>query len=203
MTRDVFIRLLNNQKSQNNMPFTKINIHIALRGKIVEYCLSLNKEIQVITNSYVDFSPASFQIPHLTIEMGYIKNKTTFKNLMNELHDFAKELTSFEVIPKKAYIQEPERNYIFIDTDKNELILEIKRKAKERFKNWIVPLDWDVSAGIPHITVGFITDNYFEIDKLIEKYPIGPIGIADNLEISYTGSKGTCIGTIRSFEFGN
>ena len=204
MTRDTFIRLLNEQPKQNdNIPFTKVNIHISLRGDIVKYCFGLNKEVQSITKSQVDFSPASFQIPHLTIEMGYVKTERDFKNLMNDISDFAKELSAFEVVPQKPYLSKPKRNYVFVDTDKDELILTIKEKAKEKFKEWIVPLEWDVSKATPHITVGYITDNYDQVEELIEDYTTGPNWIANTIEISYTGSRGSCIGTIRSFEFGN
>lgn len=203
MTRDTYIKLLNEQSKQDsNLPFTKVNIHIALHGDIARYCIDLNKRVQLITPSQVDFGPNSFQIPHLTIEMGYIKGDEEFKNLMNEFYSFSCELSSFEVAPQKPYIFYPKRNYVFVDIGKNELILDIKRKAKERFKNWIIPLDWDVSKGTSHITIGYITDKFNEVEQMIEEYSIVPKWIANIMEISYTGTKGSCIGTIRSFEFG-
>lgn len=203
MTRDTYIKLLNEQSKQDsNLPFTKVNIHIALHGDIARYCVDLNKKVQFFTPSQVDFRPTSFQIPHLTIEMGYIKSDEEFKDLMNELHSFSNELSSFEVAPKKPYILYPKRNYIFVDIGKNELILDIKRKAKEKFKNWIIPLDWDVSKGKSHITIGYITDNFDEVEQMIAEYSNVPKWTANIMEISYTGIRGSCIGTIRSFEFG-
>lgn len=158
--------------------------------------------IQEITESQIDFEPASFQIPHLTVEMGYVKTDEEFKILMNELYTFAKGLSAFEVNTQKPFLKPVEKDYIFVGIAENEIIFEIKRKIKERLKKWIVPLEWDVSKGDPHITVGYIGNHYKEVEQMIEKYPVGPTWIANTIEISYTGPKGSCLGTIRSFEFG-
>lgn len=204
MMRDLFIQLLNEQPRQNgNTSFTKVNIHIALFGEISRYCINLNKDIQKITKSLIDFRPASVQIPHLTIEMAYVKTEDSFKNLMKDLYDFATDLSPFEVQAQRPYFPRPQKDYLFVSTNRDELIIEIKRKAKRKFKDWVEPLGWDVSKEAPHITVGYITDKQKEVEHLIEQYPIGPRWVADTLEISYVGVKGSCLGTIRSFAFGS
>jgi 2'-5' RNA ligase len=204
MTRDYFIKLLNEQPKQNdNIPFTKVNIHIALRGDIVKYCIKLNNQIQAITPSQVDFSPSSFQIPHLTLEMGLVKNDNDFCELMNSVADFASELKPFTVIPLSLYLAKPSRNYAFVETDKVVEILHLKSLAKDKFKKWIIPLEWDVSKAIPHITVGYISNHFDELEDLLNDFKTGPQWTADAIEVSYTGSRGSCIGTIRTFEFGH
>ena len=200
--RDKFIKELMNQPSQNfGNNGTKINIHFPLRGDISHYCIDINREIQKITKSGIDFAPSSFHVPHLTLYMGFIKNEDHYKRVLDSVHGFVLNMAPFEIIPTKAYVKEPKRNYIFIDTEQSQKIIEIKQRLKERVLQWIEPLSWDVVNETPHITVGYIKDNFETVEEMLEEYQIGPAWWADCIEVSYGGAWGSCLGSIRTFEF--
>ena len=200
--REKFIKELSEQPSQNfGNRGTKINIHLPLRGEISNYCIRLNQEIQKLTKSGVDFSPKSFQIPHLTLYMGFVINEQNYNSVLSEIFNMAQEMNPIEITPTKPYMKEPKKNYVFVDTEQSSQIIELKRTIKEKVSKWIEPLNWDVVSEIPHITVGYIKDNFDDIEELLQDYPLGTEWIGDCFEISYGGPWGSCLGSIRTFEF--
>jgi 2'-5' RNA ligase len=201
--RNTYIKLLEDQPKQNfGNKNTKINIHIPIRGDMLNYCIEANEEILKITNSGVDFRPDSFQIPHITLYMGFVRTHEDFKNIMEEIYSFSKELESFEIFPTKAYLKEPKKNYIFIDTEQSQRIIELKKEIKNTLNKYIEPLTWDVVNETPHITIGYIKNDFYLVDDRISNLEIGPSFWADAIEVSFGGPWGSCIGTIRTFEFG-
>lgn len=181
----------------------KINIHFPIRGRMFSYCIETNQKILNITDSGIDFSAESFQIPHITLYMGFVKNDINLKKIMNELYDLSRELESFEIFPTQAYLKEPNKNYIFIDTKQSQQIINLKEKVKNRLDKYIIPLNWDVVNQTPHITIGYIKKDFQLTKELIEKFDAGPPFWAEAIEISFSGFLGTCIGTIRTFELIN
>ena len=201
--RKLFIDLLNEQPNQNfGNPNTKINIHLPIRGEMLEYCIELNKKVQELTNSGVDFSPKSFQIPHITLYMGFVRNEKDYSNMLDSVYEFSKQLEPFEIFPTFPYAKEPKNNYLFIDTEQTQKIIEIKKQLKEKVDKFIEPLNWDVVNETPHITVGYIKNNVQDINALFNETQLGPSFYADAVELSFGGPWGSCIGTIRTFEFG-
>lgn len=201
--RNLFIKLLQDQPNQNfGNQNTKINIHIPIRGSMLDYCIEINQEIQEITSSGVDFNPKSFQIPHITLYMGFVRNEKDFYSIMKTVYSITKELKSFKISPTCPYLKAPRNNYAFIDTDKSSQIIDLKRIFKSKLDNFLEPLNWDVVGEIPHITIGYIKSKANEVNKLLSDYKLGPNFYADAVEISFGGPWGSCIGTIRTFEFG-
>lgn len=201
--RDLFIKLLQDQPSQNfGNKNTKINIHIPIRGRMLDYCIEINQEIQAITSSGIDFGPKSFQIPHITLYMGFVRNQKDFYSIMETIYSITKELKPFEISPTSPYLKAPKNNYAFIDTDRSSQIIDLKRIFKSRLDHFLEPLTWDVVGEIPHITIGYIKSKSNEVDELLSYYELGPNFYADAVEISFGGPWGSCIGTIRTFEFG-
>jgi 2'-5' RNA ligase len=200
--RDKFSKALSGQQSLNpDNRGTKINIHFPLRGGISNYCNKLNEEIQKITKSEIDFLPKSAQVPHLTLYMGFVGNKQKYSEVMNELYSLAQEMSPIEIAIKKPCLVGPKRNYAFINTVEHIQITEIKRTIKDMTSKWIEPLNWDVVNEKPHITVAYIRDNFNEVEDLLHSYPTGPNWFGNCFEVSHVGPWGSCLGSIRTFEF--
>lgn len=179
----------------------KINIHFPIRGNISNYCIELNSQIQAICESEIDFSPKSFQIPHLTLYMGFVSSQENYFRMIEEIYLFSKGLKTMEILPTRPYLKGPLNNYVFIDTEQSVEIIDIKRELKFRLSKWIEPLDWDVANETPHITIGYIKRGIREVEKLLEIQSVVPKWIADAIEVSYCGNRGSCLGSIRTFEF--
>ena len=200
--RDKFIRELSDQANQDlGDRGTNINIHFPLRGEISNYCIRLNQEIQKLTKSDIDFSPRSFQVPHLTLYMGFVNSEQNYNAVLDEIYSLAQEMKAIKITVTKPYIKEPEKNYVFVGTGQSNQIIQLKRLMKEKNSKWIEPLDWDVVSELPHITVAYIQDNFDKVEKLLQDYPLGTDWIGDSFEISYVGLQGSCLGSIRTFEF--
>ncbi|KAF0199762.1 MAG: Uncharacterized protein FD166_190 [Bacteroidetes bacterium] len=197
--KDNFIKALIDQKESRTG--TKINIHFPLRGDISNYCIELNREIQRLTKSSIDFSPKSFQIPHLTLYSGFVTNENNFNSILNEIYELAQEMNPIEITPTRPILVKPKKNYIFIHTDQSNQINELKRDLKDRISKWIQPLGWDIISEAPHISIAYINNNYEEIEEFLEEYHIGSNWYGDSIEVSYSGPWGSCLGSIRAFEF--
>ena len=74
---------------------------------------------------------------------------------------------------------------------------------KRKLNKFIEPLNWDLSKETPHITVAYLKTNFNLIATLFKDYRLGPSFYADAIEVSFGGPWGSCIGTIRTFEFGS
>jgi 2'-5' RNA ligase len=201
MTRSEFITELNSQPANNKgIKETKINIHFPIRGNLVDYCYELNSTIRSVTKSKIDFSPNSFQIPHLTIEMGFIRNSLEFAELMESLYNFSKKIKKFTVTVSNPSLSSPNPNYVFLGILEKGIITKIRVQAKEVFKKWIIPLNWDISKSKPHITVGNIKNSFNEVKSVLKNTNKQVEWKIESIEISYVGAWGSCIGTIREFE---
>lgn len=200
--RKKFVEELLRQPSQNNgNNGTKINLHFPLRGDIATYCVNLNKDLQTLTKSEIDFSPNSFHVPHLTLCMGYIHREEQYKIILNEIFEFAQKMSVLTISMTKPYLKKPGNNYIFIDAKESSQIIEVKRNIYTKIDRLIEPLNWDVVNEPPHITVGYIKGGFEKVEQFLASYPEPNLWCADSIEMSFCGKLGTCLGAIRSFEF--
>lgn len=195
-----FIDILKDQQKQN-FGNTKVNIHIPIRGNMLGYCMALNSKINKIASNGINFSPSSFQVPHITLYMGFIKDNADFISMMSSVYEISKELTAFEIYPTNPYLKKPKRHYAFIDTEQSELIIELKRLVKKKVEKYIEPLPWDVVSETPHITIGYIKEDFELVEDIFNYYERGPVFHANAIEVSFCGPWGSCVGTIRTFEF--
>lgn len=201
--KNSFIQLLNEQVSQNDNPLnTNLNIHFCLRGEIVKYCLDLNSEIQKITESQIDFRPQSFHVPHMTLVRGFVTSNSEFESFVYSLYNLAGELSPIEIICKNPYRSPKKTNYILIEIDNNQLVQSLIKNVKDKIKNCFNFFQHSSIKETAHITVAYVTDEFAKIEKLTKNYAPSPKWLANAIEISFAGLRGTCLGTIRSFEFG-
>jgi 2'-5' RNA ligase len=199
--RQAYIKLLSEQPKQNfGNTNTKINIHFPVRGDLLNYCLKLNEQLRKVTWSGIDFSPASFQIPHLTLYMGFVRTESDYNNVLNTTYNFAKQIKRININVTKPYLKLPQKRYVFIDTKQSSEIISLKQEFKHRLDQWMEPLSWDVVAEIPHLTMGYVKGCHAEIEELLKTFEEGPDFITEAFEISFGGPWGSSIGTIRTFE---
>lgn len=180
---------------------TKINIHLPVGESGLSYCINLNSDLQKIAPSRIDFSPASFHIPHITLYMGYVESTGDYNNILNKLYELSKSISSFEITPGKPYLKGKEKNYVFLDFEESEKILLLKRLIYSEIKKWITPLTWDVVNENPHITIGYIEENFGEVESFLSNYAICKSIVAGSFQISLAGMLGTCLGSLRTFPF--
>jgi len=178
----------------------KVNVHFPCRGNFYFKSIELNKKILEITKSEVSFQASSFHIPHTTLYMGFVE---TFPNLMKTLEivgEFAKAQKQLEIKLSKPYIKMPQNNWVFYDVMPVETIKLIKSDLREKIGKYMAPLSWDVVAETPHITIGYVKSNQDQVNKLLEQEQEGYIGTAEAVEVSFSGARGTCLGSIRTYE---
>jgi len=198
-----FIDALNEQQLFNKgKTETKINIHIPIRGLLHEYCFTTNEKVKSITQTEIDFGFNSFQIPHITLYMGYLKSDILFEELFKRLYIYSKKIVSFEIELTEPYLKEPRENYLFLDTYQSEKIIKLKHEIKEVVDDLIEPLEWDVAAEPPHITLAYIKKDQAMIKELLKSLKMPPKLNATAIEVSFCGSRGSCLGSIKSIEVG-
>lgn len=199
--KEKYIALLTSQPSlDSNLNLSKINIHLPIRGEMQKYCIGLNQRIRTITETEIDLGPSSFKIPHLSLYMGFVDTETNFNRILEVLFDYSETLEPFFVSSASAYLKEPDKNYVFLGIDQIYEINVLKQEIRDRINKHIIPLDWDIMQEVPHITLGYINSNFVEVSNLLENHPRGPSWMADALEISFCGERGSCLGTIKAFE---
>lgn len=178
----------------------KINIHIPIRGNLYFECVGLNKKIIEVTKSEVSFSPSSFHIPHMTLYMGFAINLSNLELTLKKTEEFANSITRFEMQISKPYIKKPQYNWIFFDASPADYIINIKHQLKEKVGICLEPLSWDVVQEKPHITIAYIKQNFTEIEKLLQDWNTNITSYAEAMEVSFSGARGSCIGSIRTYE---
>jgi len=200
--RDLFIKTLSSQPLYNQGRIeTKINIHIPIRGDLSEYCIIVNDKIKSITNTEIDFGYTSFQIPHITLYMGYLRSEELYGELFKRLHEYSKRLHPFDITFSKPYLKKPKGNYLFLDTDQGEMIIKLKQEIKEILDDLIAPLDWDVVNEPPHLTLAYINAEQHKIEDLLKNIALPSKLNANAIEVSFCGPRGSCLGTIKSIDF--
>jgi len=133
--------------------------------------------------------------------MGYVCSTVKYEQIVGAVNELAKDTQSFELRLLRPFIKEPDRNYIFVEVLENEALKRLRFIVNSKIHELLEPLPWDVFQEAPHVTVGFVRKNVNTIEDMISAFPSGPIMTAESIDISVCGIHGTCIGTMKSFEF--
>lgn len=199
MLRENYIKLLNKQPGYNQgNSATKINLHLPVFGVINDFVLKSNKRILEITESEINFSPSSFQIPHITLAMGFIESIKDYENICYKLTDFVEHLPSLNLTFKQPYIKKPSNKYVFIDVNPANEIIMLKKELNSLIKSDFKSVKWDILNEPPHITIGYINGKQKEIES--EFYQIPEVSMTVNqMNLSFTGNRGSVIGTLKEF----
>ena len=178
----------------------KINIHFPLRGQLHKLALDVNKRINDKTSTEIDFSAKSFQVPHVTIYMGFVHHIENLQMLMQQTREFFSKRNPLRVRVTAPYLKQPRRNWVFIDLVESQDFIELKSEFKQAADPYMEPLSWDVVSEPPHITVGYIKSEFDIVARELEQFAITDSFLLDAVELSFGGSRGSCLGSIRTFE---
>ena len=193
--KENFIRLLGQQQDQNQGHVgTKINIHFPLKGHISNYCIDLNREIQKIVPSGIDFSPNSYQIPHLTLYMGFVQDEESYTAIMDEIFAYSRNMRSFTIKTTKPYVKKPKGNYVFIDTEQSADLIKIKGIIRDKINRWMKPLSWDVVARGEAVWVQSEPLNFYKYVLALKACELAPSIIS----FRYIEYRGRCTRSIAS-----
>ncbi len=188
-----------NPSSKIEFP-AKVNIHFPIRGELFFHSLEVNKTISEITRNEIDFQASSFHIPHITLYMGFIENFTNMMSVLNKTEEISTLIKRFEINASKPYIKGPRNNWVFLDISPEDKIISIKEKVRSITRDFITPLSWDVVGETPHITVGYIKSRQDVVKNALQTIRGGISSYAEAVEISFSGARGTSLGSIRTFE---
>jgi hypothetical protein len=179
----------------------KLNIHIPVRGPLLEYCVQLNAAISAIASNEISFAPDSFQVPHVTLYMGFAESEAALQGVLREAEQFARSLktTQFEV--SRPYLKDPKRQWVFLDVDSGSAFKGLKVAFKRRVEQFLVPMSWDVVGETPHITLAYLGRETQGVGAVLQSAPTAPPLEASVIEVSFGGARGSCLGSIRSFDF--
>jgi 2'-5' RNA ligase len=181
----------------------KINIHMVLRGEILDYALRCNELISSTTFNEVDFSFDSFHVPHVTFYMGFVQNKDSLTKLMQDIGNWASTTPPrLQLNFSQPYLKKPQNRWCFVDVLPVDKFIEIKKHVRMIADPYLHPLSWDVVSEPPHITVGYIKQDSQKIENKLSAF-LSPQHIHANIPavgISFSGGRGCCLGTIRQYD---
>lgn len=178
----------------------KINIHFVLRGRLHKLALAANDAIREVTESEIRFSDESFQVPHITIFMGFVTSLDNLEKLMRETHTFSKNLSSVPITLSSAYVESSQKKWAFIDVLEVEQMISLKKEFETVCKPFVESLSWDVVSQRPHITIGYINKNFERVQEYLKSIRTDGHYSLEAIEISFAGKRGTCVGGIRTYE---
>jgi 2'-5' RNA ligase len=178
----------------------KVNIHFPIRGSLHHDCIECNKKISEITKNEVSFDPTSFQIPHITLYMGFVENIGNLKLMLEATETYSRSIKPLEIQVSQPYISKPQNNWVFLDVQPSETIKTMKRDIQQTTGKYISPLSWDVVGGIPHITLGYVKHEQKIVEEMLSTAELTRTSLATAIEVSFGGARGSCLGSIKTFE---
>jgi hypothetical protein len=96
----------------------------------------------------------------------------------------------FPIVLGMPYLEEsPDGQYVFIPADPEDFIHHLKQSVATAVGEWFMPLDWDVVAARPHITVGYFTGPSPTLPATI---PASTALRWNSVTIAQAGRHGTC-----------
>lgn len=177
----------------------KINIHIPIQGGLLALCKSINTEIAQGTRNDIDFS-AGRHIPHITIYAGDI-HEPELPVIFSLTDSFAKGERIFSLSARGIEYRGPDRvgnTYTFLMVEPENHILTLKRRLSAQILSQSMAGKWRFLEERPHVTVGY---SRAIVPTRIEGRVPQPASVADCVEISISGPKGTVSSVMKRFSF--
>ena len=178
---------------------TKVNIHLTLDGRAIDYCYKVNSAIRGITESIITFGPTNEMIPHISLIMGILIDdaslpmvaKLTREAVSNE------SIVVFNVEP--PYLEDVRNRYVFSDVRTGNAFENLKRKLQSVLDGKYLNVQTDYTDR-PHLTLGHIENKKDEVRDYLRGVPANFSVCCPAVEISNVGPKGTCISSLYKFD---
>lgn len=178
----------------------KLNIHFEVEPHLLHYCVEANRIVGSNMSSEIDFAPPSIQKPHLTLAMGYCETETAYAELLILVQNIASELPAIQIKIGAPYFKGPKHNYLFIDIEPQDRIIELKRSIESRLGGLLSPLSWDVAGEPPHITLAYVRGDRQRAEESLSALPLLSSSSFTAISISASGPRGSCLGVMRRYE---
>lgn len=177
----------------------KINIHLTLQEDAIEYSRSVNMAIRNITCSEIVFDESSPMIPHITLVMGMVRDNISLEEIATITRRMAAETKPIRSIIRPPYLETKRNRYVFSDVFDGEILAKLKRD----FYTTMVPEFLTTQSDYtdqPHITLAHVTEKQEKVVALLQTFSQSIVSTSPEIEISDTGSKGTCINSLYKFK---
>jgi hypothetical protein len=183
------------------LPFpVKVNVHFPLRGDLYQYATRVNEAVSGAASNEVRFEPSSFQLPHVTLIAGHVESETTFIHLLEATAGAAAALAPIQVTLGPPYAKARKGDWVFMDVNPVAELAEAKRTLARAVGPYLIPLSWDVTSEAPHVTVAFMQDGLNAPAEVLASFGNVVTGVLEAIEVSFVGARGSCLGTIRTYE---
>jgi len=203
MIRTHLIKTLESRIERNViLANSKININIPIEGAAKQEVLDLNYILSKKKENQISFGLNNLQMPHITILIGYLSpTKTNYRIFEEKLRNFCLKLKVFDVELGNIYKKHPDSNYVFLEIENSDKILELRSKLYGVMQNEIELVKWDILNEPAHITLGYFEKPLDNIDDIFlrkinnKNYP------SRRMNLSLPGKYGTCLVNIGEYLF--
>jgi hypothetical protein len=178
----------------------KVNVHFPLRGNLNRYAMRVNEAVTSAAPNEICFGPSSFQLPHITLMAGHVESEAKFVSLLNATAGAAAGLAPIEVTVGPPYGKPPRGEWVFMDVRPVVVLGEAKHTLGSALRPYLTPLSWDMKSEPPHVTVAFVHEGLIAPVEVLASFGDAVTGILDAIEVSFVGARGSCLGTIRTYE---
>jgi 2'-5' RNA ligase len=177
----------------------KLNIHLTLDNKTLNYCRQVNAGIRKITESVIIFDHKSPMIPHISLIMGELDDNYSVAQLAQIVKKTISHVRPFQFRVLSPYMENVRNRYIFSDVQSGETFGMLKTKLHEVLGSKVLHSQNDYSE-VPHITLGHAEEKHEEIRKYLSGVKANFNFTSNAVEVSEAGPKGTCINSLHIFK---
>lgn len=170
----------------------KLNVHLAVDERTVQFCRLVNAGIRNIADSSIVFDDHSPMIPHVTLAMGELSASKTLEGLILATKTLAYGAQSLTLNLGRPYIGNLMGRYVLCDVEENPKLTELRKVFLDSLliSYLIAP---DMYSEIPHLTLANIEAQQDQVRTYLATIKSLPQILCTQIEISHVGPKGTCI----------
>jgi len=180
----------------------RVTVHLPVKGRLGKACADANSRLLENHETDIDFSTSSFQIPHITLHTGLVWSQDDLEKAMLAVSAAASDCSPFDYPVSTPYLKEPYRKWLFVDVNELSPIETVRNRVRAYVGDSLDPLNREEPDELPHITLAHFVDPFpeeeAEIEALSANFPTS--GTAQTLGISFGGTWGCCLGTIREYD---
>lgn len=81
--------------------------------------------------------------------------------------------------------------------------MTLKKQVHEATLDFLMPLEWDVSGGEPHVTIGHIMKGFGRAESILSQENKNIKSSVEAIQVSICGIRGSCLGVLKTFEINN
>lgn len=181
------------------IPFpARININCPIPTVVAEVVESMNS--RMVDSGFLDieFSEHSPHLPHVTLLMGEVADRSALEELLRKSEQFASMQPSFGYSLGPPYWKKPSLKFLFMDTPPLERFRIFRAELFAQL-NGLIKCEFHGGPENPsHITVGYGDSRRLPIERFLSLYRKVE-GVASHIRICEAGERGTCHSPMAEF----